>query len=313
LYFVLLCALHFGCLAVRREEIMHDVAPVPVVPKTIRTRVLIGWFNRDEAVRFLQNDCCFNPALSEQDAEQRWRLYRERTEGLPERDALAPPRLALNHDERNHAQRFMAFLHTLGPTDIQEVIKVDLAKLVAHQYYVLVEKSEGYLNHVASSHGWLQEALPCQQMAQPMMGGSFSQNGLNIAVDINLPHGEFAFLPDQNGLFAPRQLQRHITAMVNGNRLWLWAGYHRVFARILSTKPTAAVPNAVVALTRNTLVPPNQPAGAAGLIVDIGPFGRRPALLEDFFNADLFMEVNLRRKRYQLQVRSTCVPIDDSV
>jgi hypothetical protein len=314
--FVITSAIHLGLYGdPRREGIMHNVAPVaPVVPRTIRSRVLVGWFNRDDAVRYLQNECYFNPALSEQEAEQRWRAYRDRTEALPERDALAPPRIPLNHDEQNHAQKFMAFLRSLGPVDIQDVIKVDLSQLVAHQHYVLVEKSEGYLAQVASPHGWMQEALPCQQMAHPMMGGSFSQNGLSIAVDINVPHAEFAFLPDQNGLFAPRQLQRHTTVMANGNRLWLWAGYHRVFARILSTRPAAAVPNAVVALTRNTLVPPNQPAGAAvGLPVDIGPFGRRPALLGDFFNPDLFMEVNLRRKRFQLQVRANCVPIDDSV
>jgi len=40
------------------------------------------------------------------------------------------------------------------------------------------------------------------------------------------------------------------------------------------------------------------------------PTGRRPALLADFFDEDLAMKVNLRRKRYQLQVRSTWVEID---
>jgi len=292
---------------------MSAAASTPAIPRTIRTRVLIGWFNRDDAIRFLQTECYSDPPLSDEEAEHLWHPYRGRTEALQERDARAPARIALSHDERQHAQQFMAFLRGLGPTDIQEVIKIDLRGLVAHQYHVLVEKSEAYQRQTASSHGWLQEALPCQLGPAPLINGRFTQNGLNTALDVDLPHGEFAFLPDQNGLFAPRQLQKHVTAMMNGNRMWLWAGYHRVFARILATNPAAAVPSAVVALTRNTLVPPNQPAGAAGVVVDIGPFGRRPALLGDFLDPDLFIEVNLRRKRFQLQMRSSCVPIDDSV
>ncbi|MFY9743037.1 MAG: hypothetical protein WA252_11985 [Candidatus Sulfotelmatobacter sp.] len=289
---------------------MHNVAQAP---RTIRSRVLIGWFTRDDSVRFLMNDCHFAPALTANEAEQKWRPFRDRTEALAERDATAPARIALNHDEQQHAQRFINFLRSLGPTDIQDVIKIDLRDLVAHQYHVLVERSQDYRNRVATSHGWLQEALPCQLTGAPL-NVRFSQNGLNTALDVDLPHGEFAFLPDQNGQFAPRQLLRHVTVMMNGKRMWLWAGYHRSFARMLAINPAAAVPSAVVALTRNTLVPPNQPAGAAaGLPVDIGPFGRRPALFGDFFNPDLFMEVDLRRKRFQLQMRSTCVPIDDSV
>lgn len=291
---------------------MHSVAPA--VPRTIRTRVLMGWFAREDAIRFLRTDCCFDTPLSEEDAERLWRPYRDRTEALAERAAPAPARIALSHDERQHAQRFMAFLRTLGPTDIQEVIKVDLRQLVAHQYHVLTEKSETYRNQIASANGWFQEALPCRQLPPPMVRVSFAQNGLNTSANYDVPHGEFAFLPDQNGLFAPRQLQRHVTTMMNGNRLWLWAGYHRAFARIFATSPAAAVPSAVVALTRNTLTPPNQPAGAAaGVVVDIGPFGRRPALLGDFLDPDLFIDVNLRRKRFQVQMRSCCVPIDDSV
>jgi len=291
---------------------MNTVAAVPV-PRTIRARVLLGWFSRDNAVRYLQSECYFNPALTDAEAERRWREYRDRTEALPEREALAPARIALNNDERAHAQRFLAFLRGLGPTDIQEVIKVDVTKLVAHQYAILMEKGEAYRNRTATLLGWLHEALPCQQPTAPLVRASFSQNGLNTAVDIDLPHGEFAFLPDQYGSFSARQLLRHVTAMVNGNRMWLWAGYHRTFARMLATNPAAAVPSAVVALTRNTLVPANQPAGAAaGLLDDIGPFGRRPALLGDFLDDDLFMEVYLRKKRFQIQMRSTWVALDDN-
>lgn len=289
------------------------VPPIPI-PRTIRGRVLLGWLKRDDAVRYLLNDCYFNPPLAEQDAEQLWRPYRDRTEALQEREALAPQRLPLNHAESAHEQRFLTFLRSLGPSDIGAVIKVDVSQLVAHQYVVLTEKSEAYRQRVGTGHAWLNETLPCQIAPLPMMNVRYLQNGFNTALDVDLPHGEFAFLPDQGGNFSPRQLLRHVTVLQTGNRMWLWAGYHRTFAFMLAMRPTAAVPNAVVALTRNTLLPANQPAGAAGgLPDDIGPFGRRPALLGDFFNPDFFIDVNLRKKRYQLQMRSTLLTLDDSV
>ena len=77
--------------------------------------------------------------------------------------------------------------------------------------------------------------------------------------------------------------------------------------------PAATVPSAVVALERNTFGDTSNQVAGAGLIVDTAglcPTGRRPALLADFFDEDLAMKVNLRRKRYQLQVRSTWVEID---
>lgn len=77
--------------------------------------------------------------------------------------------------------------------------------------------------------------------------------------------------------------------------------------------PAATVPSAVVALERNTFGdPPNQAVGA-GLIVDtagLRPTGIRPALLADFFDTNLAMKVTIRKKRYQLQMRTTWVEMD---
>jgi hypothetical protein len=268
---------------------------------------------RDEAVRFLTQDCVFDPALTDADAERLWREFRDRAAALPERQAVTPPRLQLTQEERNHANRFLNFVRALG-ADIREVIKVDPFQLVARQYYVVTERSEGYRLKCRDQRKWMEECLPTS-LTNQQLRISFAQNGLDTAADIDLPHGEFFLgINPQQGTFQATQALRHVTATQVGRRLLLWAGYHRSLAHMLSMTPTATERSALLALTSNTLVPP--PTQAAGVTVvgaDAGLtlFGTPPALLADFFTDGLFMRVNLRKKRYQLQVRSKWVAIDD--
>lgn len=160
----------------------------------------------------------------------------------------------------------------------------------------------------------MEECLPTS-LTNPQVPTTFRQQKFNSAADIDLPHAEFFFGPGPNG-FGPIQFLRHVTVMNVGPRMLLWAGYHRSYARMLSTTPTAADRSALFALTSKILVPPapNPATGVTALGAGAGLdlFGLRPALLGDFFTDGLFMRVNLRRKRYQLQVRSTWVALDDT-
>lgn len=291
------------------------------VQQVLEGRVLLGWMKRDDAVRFLRTACWFEPQITDAEAEALWRPYRDRCESLPERPAPAPQRLPLNHQEQRHAELFLAALARQGPHTIDDVIKIDLSHLVVHQLYVTVSRSNDvYRNRVNTTNGWLHQALPLT----PRPAATFtwnlrvSPNGLNTEVDFDLPHAEFVFAPDPTGQFySVQQYQNYISVLrgsgSNTERMLLKAGYHRSYARALSMLPTATVPSAVVALDRNTFgLPQNQPA-AAGLTVataGLWPNGRRPALFADFFDDALAMRVNLRRKRYQLQVRSTWVELD---
>jgi len=290
-------------------------------PQTLEGKILIGWMERDVAVRYLTTNCVFDHAITEAEAAALWRPYRERCEALPERQAHAPARLPLSHEERQHSKRFMSALTQLGPHTIQEVIKIDLSQLVVHQLYVVASRSsQHYLNQVRTTAGWLQHALPLTPRPPAQIRTNFNVNGLHTAADIDIPHAEFIFAPDPTGsFFSVQQFQSYISVMMGqgefAHRMLLKAGYHRSFARALSMMPTATVPSAVVALERNTFgAPPNQVAGA-GLTVATaglrsGPAGCRPAIFSDFFNDDLAMRVNLRRKRYQLQMRCAWVEID---
>ncbi|MFY9561282.1 MAG: hypothetical protein WAQ52_13700 [Terriglobales bacterium] len=282
----------------------------------------MGWLERDDAVRYLTQSCIFDPPLTEAQAEVIWRPYRERCEALPEREAAAPSHIPLNHDERKHASLFMAAQARLGPQTIQDVIKIDLSRVVVHQLSIVATRSNDlYFSRVRTTTGWLHQALPLtpRPPAAFTWNLSVSANGLNTAVDFDIPHGEFVFAPDPTGqFFSVQQYQSYISVMrgpgTGSERMLLKAGYHRSYARVLSMMlPTATVPSAVVALERNTFLPPPNQAAAAGLTVataGLRPNGRRPALFADFFDDALAMRVNLRRKRYQLQVRSTWVEID---
>lgn len=293
-------------------------------PQALEGRVLLGWMERNDAVRYLTKNCVFDPPLLDDAAEAVWRPYHDRCSALPEREAAAPPLLPLNHHERQHANQFLAALARLGPHTIQDVIKIDLSLLIVHQLYVVVGRSNDlYLSQVRTTNGWLHQALPLTPRSAPTFTWNLqvAPNGLSTSADFDIPHAEFVFAPDPTGqFFSVQQFQNHISVMrgpgTGPQRMLLKAGYHRSYARALSMMlPTATVPSAVVALERNTFgaPPPNQAAAAAGLTVattGLRPTGRRPALFADFFDDTLAMRVNLRRKRYQLQVRSTWVEID---
>jgi hypothetical protein len=302
---------------------MSASASPAAVPGPLEGRVLLGWFERDMAVRYLTQSCIFDPPITEADAEAMWRSYRDRCEALPEREAASPALLPLNHQERQHGNQFLTALARLGPHTVQDVIKIDLSQLIVHQLYVVTSRSTDlYVGQVRTTSGWLHQALPLTPRPPARFTWNLivAPNGLSTGADFDIPHGEFVFAPDPTGqFFSVQQFQSHISVMrgpgTGPQRMLLKAGYHRSYARALSMMlPTATVPSAVVALERNTFgVPPNQAAGAAGLTVataGLRPTGRRPALLGDFFDDALAMKVNLRRKRYQLQVRSTWVEID---
>ena len=106
---------------------------------------------------------------------------------------------------------------------------------------------------------------------------------------------------------------RYVTVTEINGRLALLAGYHRTFAKFLST-PTAAVPVILAALAKNTFVstaPDNAAPGVIAANAGLDAFGVRPAYFSDFFTDGLFIDVDLKKKRWQLQIVATNVSVDD--
>ena len=281
-----------------------------VTVPTVRARLLPGWMTRDQAISMFTTECI--PSRTAEEAIATWQDYRSRAAGLPLGRGAACARLPLNTEEQAHARRFIDFLNlqTNGQHPVAEVLKVDIGQMIVHQYRVVTERSEAYARNCQTETAWLNEFLPTviqpvQLGIQFSLGPPLNPHPMSSRITIDLPHSEFAFLPvGQRGMFAPNQFMRYVTACEHGTKIMLKAGYHRSFARFTSAPP-ATVPAAVVAVERNTwVVPVNQPPTGVGVTVGVGELhfsGLLPALFSDFFTEGLFMDVLLRRKRFQLQ------------
>jgi len=275
---------------------------------------------RDQAIDVFTTQCV--PSKAAEEAIEIWEDYRNRASALPLDRGSACARLPLNADEHAHAQKFMDFLnvYTNGQHQVSEVLKVNLRLMLAYQYQVVTERSDDYAQRNQNEAEWMNELLPtamppAQFSGQFSLGLPHNPHPMSSQILIELPHAECAFLPaPQNGLFGPSQFMRHVTVCAQGQKILLKAGYHRSFARLASAPP-GTVPTAVVALERNSWVlPVNQPPAGVGVIAaatELHPSGRLPALFSDFSTEGLFMDVLLRRKRFQLHVQSTMIAVDD--
>jgi hypothetical protein len=299
---------------------MATTNPTANLPNTVHARILPGWMSHQDAINYLTNECV--PPITVQDAEEIWRQYRQRVEALADNRIVTPQYLPMNTQESTHANNFMQFLNTRGPHQVSRVVKIGLRDLVLTQYNVVTDRCDDYCHRTTTPAEWLNEflpltVLPAETQARFSLGPPASPHPLSSHIEIDIPHGEFALLPLQTDqglmVFGAAQFMRHVTGCETQNRLLLKAGYHRTYARILSA-PTATVPTALIALELNTCVPPaNQPPAVPGETTgtaDLTPFGCRAALFLDFFTEGLFMDVLLKRKRYQLLVKSTWLALD---
>jgi hypothetical protein len=124
-------------------------------------------------------------------------------------------------------------------------------------------------------------------------------------VAIDLPHFEFTLLPVGivNGQIQCQAMEwdRHISAFsVNESRMVLWGGYHRVHALLCQLAGEAA--GGAPLITVMTGMPDVVKFLAEPSFVRDTVLGDRPALLRDFLDEELFIEVNLRKRRAQGRV-----------
>jgi hypothetical protein len=269
---------------------------------------------RDYAIRFLTEDCIFDPALSEAAAESLWREHRSRAALLPAREGRAPARMPLNTAEQAHVQRFLQYLANAGAPPM-EVIKIDPMQLVVAQSHIATELSENYRKGCSSEADWMEVTLPTTSKNADV-NVRFTRKNLDTEIEIDLPHAEFIFGVHPHGGFGPREFLSCVTVLSSGNRMLLGKGYHRLYARICGTQARAHNRSALVALEPNPIVAPARegvgaPGTRQGATFDV--FGNRPALFADFFTEGLFLKVNLRKKRYQLRVVAKWVSLNDGI
>jgi hypothetical protein len=274
--------------------------------------VLLGWMEREPSVQFLMEDCIFEEPLTVPRAENLWREWRERAASIPVREASAPEPLPLTDLEREHAQQFLAYLDGVGVANVK-VIKIDPMQLVVMQHSMNVEVAAGYADRCTNGADcWMAQTLPLSS-SNPDVNIRFTRRNLDTDIDIDLPHAEFIFGLHPQAGFGPKELMGHVAVLRAGNRMALGKGYHRLYGKVMSAGGALPERLALAGLDSSSLTAPavqenGDVSGAKHPGLDI--FGARPPLFADFFTEGLAMPVMLKRKRYQLQVRSRWVAMD---
>ncbi len=272
------------------------------MPLTVDGFLLLGWMEQDEAVRWLMQDCWFDPPLTDVAAHELWKKYRSAVETLPERIPRQPIRLPIAPSMKPIVDNFLA--HVKGP-EVADVISIHPQELLVYQLYVVADRAD----HHAKQLGGKDWARCCLQLDRPT-----AQMPLRIedgTIKVELPHGEHFFAAVQSG-FSIQQAAGFISVCETEGRMILKAGYHRSFAfsRTLIKDPDAKDKSLLVAVT-NTLPPQLLPTfPTQGLRTTV--LGSRPPLFSDFFDDALAISVKLLKKRYEMHISVGVVAINET-
>jgi len=254
---------------------------------------------KDEALKTL-TFCEPEKSLSEKDAIGLWERYREATTKLSEREALVPQPLALTRKEQKVADDFLKQMKR-RPTArfISKVLKLNPRDLAIHQFMVITERAESYARKMSNEVARARECLGIGLEFR----GQFPVKQLAGKTIVELPHAEYMVQALPNGFnFVERD--RYISVVQAGKRLLLWGGYHRTYAVLSQMSPEGAGGGPLLVLMTGV----NEVADflsdrSSRLAVRDAVMGPRPPLFRDFFNPDLFMEVNLRKQRYEMHIQ----------
>ena len=274
--------------------------PMPPGVSGLPARALLGWMSREQAVRFLRQDCLFSTPLSECDAEQLWRSFKTIVDNLPEAP-LAPPRnMPLSAADLKAVRKFR---NRHSDSDfVVDFAKVDATELTVHQLWISTAVAGKYRG-LASDEEWIDIAL-----LNPPSSSQFRWRWEGQTLVFDLPHAEF-FLAgplQPHGQLQLAQARAVVTVWKHEDRLLLTGGYHRTFARIQAANETPNAPRGVLfAVSRQLALLGTSPEEIMAMMR-----GGRPPRMADFFDDRVFLPVTLRRKRYQARVNFELKGID---
>jgi hypothetical protein len=267
------------------------------MPKTVKAKLLLGWMRQHEAVDAL-NACVFDEYLTRRKAIALWKRYRDKVAALEPRNPAAIETFPFTDAERqaveDHRRQTMN-----GPNAqyFSEVIKVRPGDLLAHQYSVLTERAELYGQVMQNEHARINNCLGVgQEFRGQLVHRQVSRN--RVAVD--LPHFEYLVIPTATGIKFQERDRYIVAVRTPGGRLLLWGGYHRVHAVLCHTEGDGA--GTAPLLTVMTGAPDVERFFVRPSPLRDTVLGDRPALVRDFLDEDLFITVNLRKKRAEGRV-----------
>ena len=276
---------------------------VPAAESGLAGKVLLGWMDREPAIRFLMEDCVFPDSFTVEDAETLWLTHRSIAEQVRnEGEAAQSRKVALSEADQKAVRKFR-HRHPEA-TSIVDFVKLNPMDLVVRQLWISTAIASAYRDKVTPDK-WLQTAL-LDPPANPRM--RWGHDGSTVFFD--LPHAEYLLTePGLDGHLEVAEADSYVTVALHAGRALLLRGYHRVLACAQAILEAPNAPRGVLFGVSDAQAALGKDAGEALRTME----GPRPPRLADFFNEQLSVPVTLRRRQYRMRIRCevTEIPLEE--
>jgi tetratricopeptide (TPR) repeat protein len=257
--------------------------------------------DREQALKFLLEDCLFSDPLTLAAAGEIWESYKTIVRNLPREESITLRKLPLSAADLKAARKFRRW-HPDAESVI-DFVKLNPMDLIVHQLWASSDIADGYRDKVAPDK-WLYTAL----LDPPSDSGVKWRREADTIV-FDLPHSEF-FLsgPVQpSGEMRVSEAQGFVTVAFHADRALLLSGYHRTFACAQRTLNVENAPRGILFGVSNQLAA----MGSSAVEVLRMMEGPRPPRMADFFDDRVFLPVTLRRRRYQMRINYRVAEIEE--
>jgi tetratricopeptide (TPR) repeat protein len=278
----------------------HTEIGIPAPSRSgLAGRALLGWMEREQAVKFLTQDCLFSAPLTPDDAEEIWKSHKAIVDNLPPVEPLAAGKLAMSAADLKAARKFRNKYP--GAAGIVDFVRLNPMDLVVHQHWISTAIADGYRDKVTPDK-WLLTAL-----LDPPSNPRLKSRSAGDDITFDLPHAEFFLtVPSQPNEIRVSEGDGFVTVAVHADRALLLRGYHRTFACAQFAREAVNAPHGVLFAVSDQLA-------SIGSLADevLGMMaGPRPPRMADFFDDRFFLPVTLRKRRYQMRIHCEVAEID---
>ncbi len=277
----------------------HKEIDIPAPSRSgLAGRALLGWMEREQAVKFLMEDCLFSPPLTADDAEEIWKSHVAIMEDLPPREPPAAS-LTMSPADLKAARKFRSKYP--GAAGIVDFVRLNPMDLVVHQLWISTAIADGHRDKVTPDK-WLHTAL-----LDPPSNPRLQSRSAGDDITFDLPHSEFFLtVPSQPNEIRVSEGDGFVTVALHAGRALLLRGYHRTFACAQYARESVNAPHGVLFAVSDQLASIGSLADEVVALMT----GPRPPRMADFFDDRLFLPVTLRRRRYQMRIHCEVVEID---
>jgi tetratricopeptide (TPR) repeat protein len=266
----------------------------------LSARALLGWMDREQALKFLTEDCLFSVPLTIGVAADIWEFHKAIVESLPGDEPRSPQKLPLSAADLKAARKFRNW-HP-GAESVIDFVRLNPMDLVVHQLWASTAIADAYSDKV-SPDKWLYTAL-----LDPPSESRIKWRRDSDTIIFDLPHSEFFLAgPLQPSLeMRVSEAQGFVTVAFHAGRALLISGYHRTFACAQRALDAENAPRGVLFGVSNQLEAMGSTADDVLSMME----GPRPPRMADFFDNRLFLPVTLRKRRYQMRIHCEVVEVD---